>query len=72
MLGRMWRKGNPLSILVGMKIDAAIIQDSMQFLKKLGPKLPYGPEIPLLGIYPEKITIQKDTRVNPQLCPGKV
>ena len=44
----------------------------MQLLKKLGLKLPYGPESPLLGIYPEKITIQKDTWANPQLCPGKV
>ena len=30
-------------------------------LKKLGIKLPYEPEIPLLGIYPEKTIIQKDT-----------
>ena len=30
-------------------------------LKKLGIKLPYDPTIPLLGIYPEKITIEKDT-----------
>ena len=29
--------------------------------KKLGIKLPYGPEIPLLGIYSEKTTILKDT-----------
>ena len=28
--------------------------------KKLGIKLPYDPEIPLLGIYPEATTIQKD------------
>ena len=27
--------------------------------KKLGIKLPYDPEIPLLGIYPEATTIQK-------------
>ena len=30
-------------------------------LKKLGIKLPYGPAIPLLGIYSEKTTILKDT-----------
>ena len=29
--------------------------------KKLGIKLPYDPAIPLLGIYPEKTIIQKDT-----------
>ena len=32
-----------------------------RFLKKLGIKPPYDPAIPLLGIYPEKITILKDT-----------
>ena len=32
-----------------------------RFLKKLEIKLPYDPAIPLLGIYPEKITILKDT-----------
>ena len=31
------------------------------FLKKLKIELPYDPPIPLLGIYPEKTTIQKDT-----------
>ena len=32
-----------------------------RFLKKLKIELPYGPAIPLLGIYPEKTLIQKDT-----------
>ena len=31
------------------------------FLKKLKIELPYDPAIPLLGIYPEKTRIQKDT-----------
>ena len=31
------------------------------FLKKLKIELPYDPAIPLLGIYPEKTVIQKDT-----------
>ena len=31
------------------------------FLKKLKIELPYDPTIPLLGIYPEKTIIQKDT-----------
>ena len=30
-------------------------------LKKLGIKLPYDPTVPLLGIYPEKTIIEKDT-----------
>ena len=32
-----------------------------RFLKKLKIQLPYDPAIPLLGIYPEKTIIQKDT-----------
>ena len=32
-----------------------------RFLKKLKIELPYHPAIPLLGIYPEKTIIQKDT-----------
>ena len=31
------------------------------FLKKLKVELPYDPAIPLLGVYPEKTIIQKDT-----------
>ena len=33
----------------------------LQFLKKLIIELAYDPAIPLLGIYPEKTIIQKDT-----------
>ena len=32
-----------------------------KFLKKLKIDLPYGPAIPLMGIYPEKTIIPKDT-----------
>ena len=32
-----------------------------RFLKKLKKELPYDPAIPLLGIYPEKNMVQKDT-----------
>ena len=32
-----------------------------RFLKKLKLELPYDPAIPILGIYPEKTIIQKDT-----------
>ena len=31
------------------------------FLRKLKIELPYDPAIPLLGIYPDKTIIQKDT-----------
>ena len=32
-----------------------------RFLKKLKIELPYDPAIPLLGIYPDKTIVQKDT-----------
>ena len=32
-----------------------------RFLKKLKIELPYDPAVPLLGIYPEKTVIQKET-----------
>ena len=32
-----------------------------RFLKTLKIELPYDPAIPLLGIYPEKMIIQRDT-----------
>ena len=56
----MGRKGNPPALLVGMKIDTATMEDGMEIPKKLRIKLPYDPAIPLLGIYPEIIIIEKD------------
>ena len=58
MLERIWRKGNPFALLVGMYVDTA-----WSFLNKLGIKLLYDPAILLLGIYPEKTITEKD------LCP---
>ena len=38
------------------------MEDGMEIPeKKLGINLPYDPAIPLLGIYPEKTKIEKDT-----------
>ena len=64
MLERVWRKGNPLTLLVGMYTDTTtnIMENRTlcRFLKKLGITLPYDPTIPLLGIYPKKNIIEKD------------
>ena len=38
-----------------------LLKTVWQFLKELKMELPYDPAIPLLGIYPEKTTTQKDT-----------
>ena len=38
-----------------------LLKTVWRFLKKLGIKPLYNPAIPLLGIYPEEIKIEKDT-----------
>ena len=35
MLVRMWRKGNPFALLVGMQIGAATVENSMELPKKI-------------------------------------
>ena len=55
------QKGNPTALLVGNKLMQHLRRIVWRFLNKLGIKLPYDPAIPLLGMYPEKTTIQKDT-----------
>ena len=50
MLERVWRKGNPLALLVGMQTSAATMEDSVEIPSKTG-ELPYDPAIPLLGIH---------------------
>ena len=54
MLARMWRKGNPFALLVGMQTGAATVESSMEISQKLKMDLPFDPAIPLLGIYPKK------------------
>ena len=61
MLERVWRKGNPLTLLVGMQTSTATMENSVGFLKKLKIKLPYDPAIPLLGIHTEETRIERDT-----------
>ena len=47
----MWRKGNTLTLLVGMQISTATMENSVEdSLNKLEIELPYDPAIPLLGI----------------------
>ena len=61
MLERVWRKGNPLTLLVGMQTSTATMENRGRFLKKLQIELPYDPAIPLLGIHTEETRIERDT-----------
>ena len=56
MLERVWRKGNPLTLLVGMQTSTATMEcgDSLK-------NWPYDPAIPLLGIHTEETRIERDT-----------
>ena len=62
MLERVWRKGNPLILLVGMQISTALWRTVWRFLKKLEIELPSDPAIPLLGIH------TKETRTERDMC----
>ena len=61
MLERVWRKGNPLTLLVGMQTSTATWKIVWRFLKKLEIELPYDPAIPLLGIHTEETRMERDT-----------
>ena len=61
MLGRVWRKGNPITLLVGMQIGATTVETVRRFLRKLKAELSFDPTIPIMGIYPEKTMTRKDT-----------
>ena len=56
-----WGKGILLHCWWGCKLLQPLCKTVWRFLKKLNIKLPYDSAIPLLGIYLDKTTIQKDT-----------
>ena len=60
MLERVWRKGNPLTLLVGMQTSTATMENSVEIFKKLEIELPYDPAIPLLDIYPEETKVERE------------
>ena len=56
MLERVWRKGNPLTLLVGIHYG----EQCGDFLKNWKIELPYDPAIPLLSIYTEETRSERD------------
>ena len=61
MLERVWRKGNPLTLLVGMQTSTTTMENNVGFLKKLEIELPYDPAIQLLGRHTRETRIERDT-----------
>ena len=64
MLERMWRKGNPSALLVGMQIGEATVENSMEFPQKSKMELPFDPGILLLELYPKN----PETPIQKNLC----
>ena len=60
----MWRKGNPIALLMGMQIDAATMKNSMEFPQKIKNKTALDPGIPPLGLYPKN----PETPIQKNLC----
>jgi hypothetical protein len=54
MLVRMWRNRNPSTLLVEMQVSTTTMESSMEIPQKNEIELPYGPVIPLLGVYPKE------------------
>ena len=60
MLERVWRKGNSLTLLVGMQTSTSTMRTVWRVLKRLEIELPYHPAISLLGIHTEETRIERD------------
>ena len=56
----MWRKGNLLALL-GMSVDTATVENSMEVSLKTRDKTTIRPKKPPLAVHPEKTKIEKDT-----------
>ena len=61
MLEKVQRKGNPLTLLVGMQTCTATMENSANIPYNLEIELPHDPEIPLLGIHTEETRVESDT-----------
>ena len=49
MLDRVWRKGNPLTLLVGMSTGAATMENSMEVPQKTKTRVAIGSSNPTPG-----------------------
>ena len=62
VLVRMWRKGNPCTLLWGCKLGRPRWKTVETFLKKLRIEQLYDPEIPLLGMENENTNLKRYTQ----------
>ena len=64
VLARLWRKGNPRALLVGMRTGTTNVKTVWNFLRKLKMELCFDPAIPMLGLYPKN----PETPIQKNLC----
>ena len=64
MLVRLWRKGNPSALLVGMQTGAATVENSMELPQKTKEWTAFDSVIPLLGLYHKN----SETPIQKNLC----
>ena len=66
---RVWRKGNPWTLLVGSKWLRLLSNTIRRVLRKLKTELPCDPAISLLGAYPKEMKTLTQRRTNKQTPP---
>ena len=59
MLERVWRKRDPLTLLVGMQADKTTVENSMEISLETRNKIIIQPSNPILHIYSEETRIEK-------------
>ena len=64
VLVKMWRKGIPSVLLVGIQTGAATVENSMEFPEKIQMVLPFDSMITLVGKYPKN----PETPVQKNVC----
>ena len=64
----MWRKENPGTLLMGMQIDAATVENSMEVSQKTKNRTTYDPVVPLLDIYPSKTQKHSSEKIHAPQC----
>ena len=64
MLVRLYRKGNPSTLFVKLRLVWPLQKTVWNFLKKLKMGLPFDLVIPLVGVYPKN----PETPIQKNLC----
>ena len=62
MLERLWRKGNPHSLLMGMQTGANTMENSVETSQKIRNRNPIQPSYPTTGYFSKELEINKTDR----------